>query len=879
MIDIVEGKPESIVAAFSCSRRLATRISTLYTRKIGVTHLILEEAMSSDLLLSFLMEKELLKTEAPLEVLNNLLAGDEYSELSDDIAPVVVAQAGFFVIAAEEETLLLDSGTEDSSRQKAQSQTGLERVSEKSYIPSHNSPVADSDPSFSVSAAFSASELARIKVNIFAGASSVEKVSALRQFAYSDAPTQIKLDVFMKALADEDSQLRTAAINALRQSGLPAEFTDTLRLFSQETETDVAGVRLVEILPGLDNLAARSALLMLAGCFRDPEFSSHKSVLKTISGVVPFIGGDDPALLTDFIALLQEKLFALKGKYLEIFREAFSVFDKLYSGAVVKKLSMEILSTNSVSYRSLLLDILSGLPIPENLTPQLQAITLETVCSLNVEDRSYRILLNFITENPDYGLQAMAGKIKECDVSHQRSFIRYFDNLLHSAKLKALTVESISSSCLELLRSSPLQLRADIIETHVLCRDDISEDIRREASILLLHNLHDYAHWPLSDYLENSFVSLGAPAIKPLLQAVIEQKNNPESALLTKALGRIGVQYSGEYDNELGEKILRELSQLTYSDNKIMDSLHISIGMLASRGGVAVPVNEMVIRTLLSRLCGSSKDAPIITALGYAAAGSVSDMNLLKTIFGICRNHLETEQSEPSLTVDIVDGEEVFNMGDEVGIYSELIPAAVSALDYIVCARVTPDDMREEMINFLLSLWARFKELQVSWGLVNVTRLTDSLGHIGSCEFITDRKRVEIASMLRRRASQVSVLDALSKIVAVPNRLPQFDRLAAAIVLKIMELLNSGAELSVEDHEFYLRILVQAAMRGRLEVKSGSVERLWLRIVDVIFAGLRHGIAGSMKNINKLLNNSSIPAEILNVIRQNLKVFTVIART
>lgn len=717
--------------------------------------------------------------------------------------------------------------------------------------------------------AFSRQEIARLRVDIFAGGDSARKVSALRQFAYTDVPAAGKAQVFRQALADEDRQLRQAAVAGLRQFGSDVAWSECLRLYAEGVELEVALERLRELTertaqarrqtPDAQAAEVEAGLLLLAGCLRDRGASAElaRAALDGLAAVVPLLPAGF-AGWADLAGLLQERLLSGQLELLPGCRAVFRELEILAGGALSQRLEQEAEGSRSPEYAGLLLDLLCGMDLPAEQRARLLPLAVRTLCKLPLEHASARFLRKALSDEADAGLLLLAQELPECDVAHQRSFLRLADNLLCSYAVNEATRNAIARTALQLLRAAPLQLRTDLIETHVIIRTDIDPALRREAALVLLSGLRDYAQWPLCDYLENALAGLGRPAVEPLLAGVREQKNSVAGAILARALGRIGVALSGQ-EEDIADAILRELSRLSFSDNQIMDALHIAMGQLAARAGVSQEVNALVMRTLLSRLSGTPADAALLRALGCCAAGNIAPDCELPAIIALCLRHLETEQAAPSLQTQMRGGEEVITFGEEVGIYSDLIPAGLAALEQIVLGRRVPADTREQLLQKLLALWESSGALRVQWGLANATQLTEILGRIGESPLVSDRQRVMLAAGLRKRAGSLPVLTALARIVSVPNRLPQLDKMAAALAVKALERL-AQPEAGEEDREAYLRLLLKVCARGRFEVSRGTVERLWERIAQAVIECLHQGVGGAAEAARELAQQESLPA-------------------
>lgn len=884
MIRPVLSPAEELVAEYGCSRRLAARVGALLARGVGISPVVLEEAARLEGLRELLLERGLLETQEVRAEFARLCGLEAYAAAVRELGLALVEEGGLLIIASADEILVAQGtgGEEAAPAAPARSAALLPTVPVTGVMarPSGGLAAAEAGAAAGESP-FSDRELARLRVEIFAGEDSARKVAALRQFAFAQLPDEEIRRVFLLALADEDAQLRQAAVKGLRHLGVGAQMGEGLRLLAEGRQLGVARARLLELCGGAQALECEGLLLLLAGSLRDRSGGDEllDCALEVLAGLVPVLPESLPGL-DELVQLLQERLLERGGENAARFRAVFRALEERMAGSVSRKLLAQAMDTGSDEYRGVLLDLLAGLELSAQMREEVLPLVVRTLCRLPVEHASARLLRKLLSDVRDNGgIILLAQSLGECDLAHQRSFIRYLDNCLCSLSLAPATREQIARAAYALLRSAPLQVRADIIETHVLARADISPELRVQAAESLVGNLGDYAHWPLADYLENALVNLGAPAARPLLRVIAERRRNADAALLAKALGRIGLGLEAGQD-ELAEDILRELARLTFSENNIMDSLHLALGQLASRAGVSREVNAMVMRTLLARLTGTPADAPLLRALGRCCAGNIAQGSEYPAIAALALKHLETEHAAPQIRVGVKDGEEIYSFGEDGGIYAELIPASLEALGEIALAPRVPAAFRNDLLAKLVRMWEDSGSLRVMWGPANVSLLTETLGRIGAAPELGDAQRVMIASALRKRVGSVTAMEALAGIVAVHSRLPQMDKLAGALAGRLLELLENNGELKAEDQEIYLRILARTLARGRLAARSGGAEeglRLWRRCAEVFLDGIRRSVPGVFSRLRDLLEQGAFPAELAQGLRQEISRFSALS--
>ncbi|MBN2711599.1 MAG: hypothetical protein JXR97_04090 [Planctomycetes bacterium] len=868
MIEIVRHSRDTLINSFGCSRRLATRIGALMGRHISISAMLLEEATPGSDIEKLLLKKELLECEDAEPALNELLQ-QAFPQLAEDFPLCVIEQDGFKVIIAEEEKLAENGWSE------------IDEINPPATTPAMQpqaNPVAPARQNDSAVGgnAFTPDEIARLRVNIFAGASSAEKVAALRQLTFTNLPDNEKASILYQALADEDSALRSAATGGLRKMGVEASVCDTARMLAEGNETErISAIDRLRDLVSTAHDSGKDAILMsFMGVLRDQSQTTAtvSELLKAISAKAPAFGPERIAN-EDITRLLLELMLSAEKQMLSEIRGTLKAMNSVKKGGVASFLSKEILSSQSHEYRGLMLEALTGMELPEEMSDKLMEPAGETMINLPCSDSACQSIGMFLTRSGERGAVLLAEKLITCDTAHQRHIIRLLDNTMRSFDYSEETKTIIAEKALPVLSSSPKQVRADIIETRIAARKDTPFEIRKQLAEAFLRDLREYAHWPLSDTMEASLVQLGDAAIEPLVTSLKEYKNSPIAAIIASALGKIGMEVAAT-DGTQAESILRELQTLTFNDISCRDMLHLAMGRICSQPLVSERVGNIIQRSLLGRLTGEATDAATIEALGMLCNGSGASEDEIKTVAAIATQHLNIKQPDPGIQMGQIDGEEVFMLGDELTIYSELIPSCIRTIEHICLGNPTPEKLRAELIENLIETWKKAITFESQWSPANVTQLTECIGKIGASHIISLTMRVRIANTLAQRPGEVSVLEALAEILARGDESPQLDRLGGGLVLRLLKIIEESEGLKVEDREVYLAILAKIAHRGSFEIRGGGTDRLLTRLLNALFSGLSSGIPGCLNHIVALRKANSLPPELQKRLENDLAGFT-----
>ncbi len=896
MIELPPASRSELLETFGCSRRLATRIGALLSNGVGVSALLLEEARPGSPLEALLLRKELLETEDPARTLSLLLAESDLRALAEEMPLIVTRQDDLAVIAAAEEELAASVFEESPPLPEV---PGEESASDPdspagSLLPAHgpeeSSPGVPA-PSATASAPFNEQEVARLRVAIFAGATAQEKVAALRQFAYANVTGEERVRVFLEAAGDDDKALRAVAPAGLRRMGLPPDTAEALRLMAEgePAEQGHAAERIADLARNADALELDAILMGLLGSVRDPHTPPVclREVLATLAASAVRLGPDRLAR-EDVFRILLDRLPRADPRLLLQLRRALQAVDSLRPGWLARQLLDEILSTETTHYRSLLLELATALPLSPEQQAALIDVASETVLRVSADSEPSRAILQFLTSTGDPGLLALAGRLSEADTPHQRQIIRVIDNTLRRVSPSDATRRTLAEATLSVLLEGSRTVRLDILETFVCFRRDLPEALRERVTRAILNDFPHYAHWPHAQTLESALARLGAPAGRVLLETLAEEKKNPLAAPLVRALGSIGrelcsgasaeSELESESDPALATEMLRRLHALAFGEPPFLDDLHVAMGRIASGPGISGEVAALIRRTLLERVMADRESPALIRALGWAVTSPTAEGQIVRTVADLAVQHLLAPQPEPTLDKTMVQGEEVFRVGGETDLYGRLVPACLDAVERLVTHPGTPEPLREELTDRLIGIWENTSSYEVMWSPADVARLTESLGRIGAEETTPTTLRVRIAMALRSRVVELPVLEALSRILARPESIPQINRLAGATALGILRLLSSRDRMRPEDREDYIRILARIAGRGHLEVRSGEAERLYLRIAETIGAGVSQGVPGALQYLIRLRDNSRLPQSTRETLESVIQRHTRLAR-
>lgn len=885
MIELALYDRDTLLSSFGCSRRLATRLGALRARRIAISATLLEEARPGSSMEALLLAPSLLKAEPTCEEIQRVLSSEiESREAEEELPPLaVIEQEGWIAIVLEEETLAEEAFQEEEKEMSAPpspppfppsvlSLSLSPLRGGKKVLRTPPPPLAIEGEEVSP---FSPQEAARLRVTIFAGAESAQKVSALRQFAFAPVPEEEKIAVFLQALADEDAALRAAAPQGLRSFGLEPDLADAAHLLAEEeiSEKHIAIERIQDTAGRASLLGRNAALMALIGALRDDQHRGEtiERILRAFTTLAPVF--DPSALCRDeTLRILVERMLASPPKLIPPFRETLRALDQVQPGWVVTYLIKDLLASNSIVYRGALFEILGGFSLSPEERLQLVPSAIETLLQLPTDRDVARVLAAFLGRAGGDSLRRLAAVLPESDVAHQRFLLRFFDTILRTSEVKAEDKTAVAQAALSILRHGPLQARLDVLETHVAARPDLPEPLRKEIAEAFLLHVHDYAQRLQFDALEHALARLGLPAVYPILEALEERRPLEDAAPLIYALGRIGIALSTSARE--AEAILRELQKLSFREPSYREAIHRAMGTICGGGKISEEVTRLILRSLLGRMKGGAEDAATLEALGLACASPHADPALVEEVAKRALTHLEATHPDPSLRIGEKEGEEIFVFGEEVDVYSDLLPAAIAAVESIMLGKATPSSLRQMLLERLLARWEKVVRFEIVWGPGNVAHLTEVLGKIGASPLIDDPTRLRIAQILAKRIQEMPVLEALIDILSQGGELPELDRMAGGVILRLLKILEENRDFSAEDEETYLHLLGRIARRGRFSIRGGKEEKVLARVIEALLAGFRKGVPRVLERLIELRDRAVLPPHLQEHLVEELRRLT-----
>ena len=263
-----------------------------------------------------------------------------------------------------------------------------------------------------------------------------------------------------------------------------------------------------------------------------------------------------------------------------------------------------------------------------------------------------------------------------------------------------------------------------------------------------------------------------------------------------------------------------------------------------------------------------------LRALGWVVSGPQSTPARIKQIAALFREELAA--AGPDFDTESVDvgGERVYQLGEEIEHYTDVVPACIEGLRRVALGRATTVALRIEITDFLVGRWHAALAGEVDWGPLNIAALVDALKEIALFKRTREDQRTEIVKALCRRLRYDMNVDALGLILQAIDKPGSLATISSMIIRDQLDRRDDSGQFDDGDREVILRCLARLAGRKHLALSQPSFKSLREMVVDLLFDGLRDNVPGCYGRLVTLGDQSRMPRAIKTIIAKRLKTLT-----
>ncbi|MBI4565054.1 MAG: hypothetical protein HY716_10220 [Planctomycetes bacterium] len=816
MIEPVRLGKEELKARYGCGERFAVRVGALRARGVEISSAALEEVLAREDLQRLFLSPELLKAADRLDT----------SRLQK-LGPAARGLAVFKGVLALEEELQAERAWSEESR--------------KPKLPAVDParPPAWSPGPAEVSLAelrrvLSAEDVARLKLVLLTGVDPPAKIEALRKLALAPAPAEEKGVLALRGLSDPASEVRREAAAMLESIGLTSELADALKTAAGGTprQKEIALQKLSTLGRRSSSVERMVALAFLTGALAHER---ETDVLRAVLGaMVPY--GDllagHPAALTPLARNLTN---VLADRFVDVAAPARALLEAvsaLKSAELAKILWREVDGVADRRIRSVFLEALLGMDLPEDLERTLCRAAVDVISRATLEDLETRRLADALRRRGDAALETLLALMPELKDEGRALLFPVLDSIAASDAVRASLRNKVGDYFLSVLREGNRSLRTMIMEAQVGRHPGLAPEIKRKLAADFIFNLHAYQLSRIHDLTMDALRRLGWEAAESLRACVQKSPYPVEREAAAQLLGEIASEASDP------ERVLQVVRFLQAQEAAARVPPGISVRSIARAAhGPVVPaeLHADILRGCQERLGRGANGADVVAALGWLASSPVCDPG---SATDTALKMLELlDRPLPELDVDEMKTDEGTHLfvGAQSSVYTDLLPELIAAVRRILLGGRVAPGARIRILDRLMERYRALVEYREIWAPGNVVELGATLGALAASPHVGAPERTRLLETLLADLRHLSTVRLLGGVF---TRYDEDDEEYVALLGRYLDqvfaMLDRPEYQEWEDRKVLLEALAKTAAHRRLDGARRRGEAKRQRIVELL---------------------------------------------
>ncbi len=874
---------KSVLTALGLSRRLVVRLGVLLSRGLTCTEAALESAGRGSPLEKLLLSEALLAAAEELqgEKLNSLAAEAGVADR------LTVAQAPPGRVLAIEEEIEAEKAWDASTAGDDRALVELARA------PALASAVSGDEAARAE--LFSPAEIERLKLTALTSARTEEAVGAMRRLAYAPISPQAQGDVFVRALAALDPQVRAEAARLLAGVGLQVDISEALVALADgdEAEKRLAIDRLGSSLaarasaPGEADLVLVSCLVALTTALTSESSARIRGhVLSSLAGAAGVLAAF-PERLGEVLRHLVELLVA---DYQATSRGAGELLDALRSAAGAELdtvLGAELAKTKAPQVRALLLAQRAALARAAGGESEVADICSALAGEFASGGQGATDQQTLATELFQMPAEAAVGAILEhfadAKPAARRYFLRLLADLCRYRQVSDEGVEASGEVFLRCLQGASKELRLGVFETLLPADPRLSEDLRGKFAVAYIDNFSDLVFRSDIELAESTLARLGKPGLSPLLERMEPSWPAADRVRACRAIGEMGrLVAAGEISDPGAQDPLREAARrlMRVSAAKFPDSgvLAVAIGKLTS----ALEGEPDALETAWNRISGMKlKSAARLEALSWVACGRAATPRMAQASAGGLLEELAAPEPESlgEVTELRSGGERTLELSDAASDFVTAMPQVVRSLARVALSPAADATLRSRVLTALINRWRDLVSARRIWGPAAATTMIEGLRELACHASSRPAEKLEVIRALGLRLADPPAMRAISEILAASSDSRDLAAPAASAALALLGLRDPRGRIPEEDREHILRALARILGRKEIETSTPRTAKLRERILGELFEGLSDDVPGVYEALTELAVCQGLGEELREDISGRLAARRALARS
>ncbi|MBN1808072.1 MAG: hypothetical protein JW909_03325 [Planctomycetes bacterium] len=855
-------REKSELGEFTISRRLTARLGALILKKIEVSHAVIEAAVPASALEKLLLSPTVLGELTP----DLLKEAGASAGLGDEglVLDLADSEDGWRIIALEEELLAEKAWGED-----------VESAAAGGPAPAR--PLARTRPAADGAGAaglFDENRLKELKVTLFTSADPEAKIEALRLLCYSPLPPEEKAEVLLQGLQDVSAEVRAESAGLTALVGLDASAAENLRTMATGAEEDraFASERLaVYAREGRGHAAMMAVTALVAALRNDPSAVVRRACLRSLEESAAFLASNTHRA-TELIRMLLAHLGKDYGTLATPARRLFVRLAELIPEVVSATIWEEVEATPDRRVRVMLLTVLGDIPGTD--ARRLAAAMAAESARSEERGADFRSFATYFHKLGVEAIRALVAVYPSADQSQRKYLVHLLDDICRYGQVTPEAKEEVALLFKRYLSGASRDIRISIMSTHVVSDRNLSDDTRRDLAGLFLENVHD-VHMPTDiDNVEYTVSHMGMAAVDPLASRLGDHYPDGERVRSAKLLGELGrhegfLALSEETGRTL-EGLLRTLEKRRMEGFPETGAVLVAEGKIASSPSVGRNAVNIVTRAALEELERKGPDAFVYEALGWAASSTKAAPGFIKKALQALYAMLDAPEVDIVPESRLEGDTKVFELGDEAGFYTDLLPAAMKGLELVYLGHARASGLRNTIVGFLLRKWQEVITGKHVWGPGNVTEMVQVLKRIAAHSSTDSGHRLAVLKLLGKRLYNIPVMLAVGDILKADASSGEIARVASAVAVALLKRRDAEGRFNEDERTEILEVLGEIVSREHLDTETAGTDRLRDTLIETLFAGLRDSVPGVYQALSPLRSVDWLPEKVRQSIAERL---------
>lgn len=848
-MDGVRLSKEELIATYGVSQRLAVRLGALLAKGLEVTGTVLEMAGPGSAIEKLLLHPDTLARADAL---------DTAQAQTLAVATGAAAEGGFIVadsprgrvLALEEERLA------EAAWPASPEPTALARL-EGGLAPA---PVIDRREARGL---FHAEEIARLKLEALAGRDADARTSALRKLVFAPLSPQEKGGVFLRALLDPSTRVRSEAIKSLESLGFNRDMADAIQgLFVGEARQRPAALRRIGDLIGKRHAAERQIVLaVLVEVLRESTLAGPQDPLLQLFVEIAPVLAEHPETAPELARVGVRHLLADPRRLGPPLRDLLARLAASAPAPVLARLWEESATVTDPPARVLLLELLLDLERDAARLPELCDRVVEELLREGQEEVARQKLgHHFIALGLPAG-EALLRRFPGATAVERAVLVPFLDMLAVDVGLPAAEVNRAAEQVLQALKTADRRLRAEVLRTRLFLRPEVDRRLREALVRALLPMLRVQESPETPERAAGLLEDLGELAAEGLFEAVRAHPDGPAADRAVRALGAILAQAgaASPLAVKLAPAVFQFLCRRVALPGNACGGYAVALGRMAAAAGISPEYTQSALDLLLKRLGRVRYHGELVEAIGVVAACPAvpADRRVKATqvLFDLIAR--PNREEDVRMRVTVGPKGKSYAVTGRIEFDSETLPAAVLGLEAIARSPAASAALRRQIAGRLLRVWADVAQWSVVWGPRASEALARALGRIGAADGVDAELLARITGALAAAVERLSVVQALRGLFAVPSDSVEVNRQMLAAAGKLLEHWIQP-EIMREELELVLTTLATAAARAGLPARRRETRDLRQRTVELLYDALRSGYPWARAPLERLRDSAAL---------------------